>query len=75
VSRRKGASVGMDKEALEDLEIVESSGESDDDVIRDVIGEATRAMREQSEVSDDENGSYEADSEDYGTESGNGSSF
>ena len=38
----------MEEHAEEDMDIVEASGESDEDIIREVIGEATEAMREQS---------------------------
>ena len=67
-------SSGIDKETRDDLEIQESGRESDEDVIRVVIGQATRAMRAQS--SGDSDNSYdEADSEEDWEESGNVSDF
>ena len=67
-------SSGIDKETRDDLEIQESGRESNEDVIRVVIGQATRAMRAQS--SGDSDNSYdEADSEEDGEESGNVSDF
>ena len=65
---------GIDKETREDFELLESGEESDEDVIRNVIGQATRPMREQSSGSSD-NSYKEADSEKVWEESGNVSDF
>ena len=37
----------LEEDMKADMEIVEASGDSEEDVIREVIGEATKAMREQ----------------------------
>jgi hypothetical protein len=68
----------LDDGTREDLEIVEASGDSGEDIIRDVIGEATRAMREQSGQGTEDDDSYDeagGDSEDEPWMAGNGSDF
>ena len=67
-------STGIDRETREDLDLLESGEETDEDVIRNVIGQATRAMRGQSSGSSD-NSYDEADSEEDWEESGNVSDF
>ena len=68
-------SSAIDEEAMDDLDIVGASGESDEDVIRNVIGQATKAMREQSELSDDDNSYDEAGDSEEDWQSGKGSDF
>ena len=71
----------MEEDAEEEMDIVEASGESDEDIIREVIGEATEAMREQSGrgtiSEEEEDNSYDdarGSSEDKSW-AGNGSGF
>ena len=66
-------SSSIDQETRKELKIVESARESNEDIMRNVIGQATRAMRRQSVDSD--NSYDEADSEDDLEESGNDSDF
>ena len=73
MNRPWSESSGIDQETREELEIVESARESDEDIMRNVIGQATRAMRRQS--ADSDNSYDEADSEDNLEESGNDSDF
>ena len=74
IDQSSSGSSGINQETWEDLEIVESAGESEEDVMRNVIGQATRAMREQ--ASEDSDNSYdEADPEDEWTNSGHASDF
>ena len=71
----------MEEDAEEEMDIVEASGESDEDIIREVIGEATEAMREQSArgttSEEGEDNSYDEASGSSEDESwaGNGSGF
>ena len=73
MNRTWSESSGIDQETREELEIVESARESDEDIMRNVIGQATRAMRRQS--ADSDNSYDEADSQDDLEESGNDSDF
>ena len=68
-------SSAIDEEAIDDLDIVGASGESDEDGIRNVIGQATKAMREQSELSDDDNSYDEAGDSEEDWQSRKGSDF
>ena len=64
----------LEEDTKEDMEIVEASGDSEEDVIREVIGEATKAMREQSGygiAEDDDSYDEASDSEDESRDSGN----
>ena len=72
INRQSRESSGIDEETLGDLEIVEASGDSDEDVIGDVIGQATKAMREQSlQESDDDSYDEAKSSEDDWLQAGN----
>ena len=76
IKRQSSESSGIDEETLGDLDIVEASGDSDEDVIRDVIGQATKAMREQSlQESDDDSYDEAGSSEDDWLQAGNESNF
>ena len=78
---RHSENSNLEEDAEEDMDIVEASGESDKDIIREVIGEATEAMREQSGLGttseEEEDNSYHEASGSSEDESwaGNGSGF
>ena len=64
----------LEEDSKADMEIVEASGDSEEDVIREDIGEATKAMKEQSGYgTDEDDDSYdeESDSEDQSRDSEN----
>ena len=69
----------LDDEVRADMEIVEASEDSEEDIIREVIGEAMRAMKEQSELgaleSDESYDEASGDSEDDSWNSGNVGGF
>ena len=72
-------SSGLEEDVKADMELVEASGDSEEDIIREVIGEATRAMKEQSEFgameSDDSYDEASSSSEDESWNSGNAGGF
>ena len=69
----------LEEDTKADMEIVEASGDSEEDIIREVIGEATKAMKEQSryglEYDDNSYDEASGDSEDDSWSSGNAGGF